>query len=130
MTHPLVQVAPMPPPPSKPNGKKKNRPQERSDSEEESSEEEIEEIIFIRHGLIGKIIGSGGSKIRSLRAKHGAAIHVEDLQDEGKKRSKVIIRGSTNSVQSAVNELNRLIGEKPYRVKPTGSSPNPKKSKK
>ncbi len=109
------------------NEKKKNESSDSSDSD--TSEDEMEEeIIQIKHDLIGPIIGKDGGKIQSLRAKTGAMISVLDTQPMGLKRSKVTIKGKRGPVQAACFEINRIIN-RVYRQKPVGNSPKPKKSK-
>ena len=114
--------------------KKKTRQQSSSSSSGSSGSSENdepleEEVITIKHGYIGPIIGQLGSKIQSLRAKTGAMISVIDGQKVGMKKSKVVIKGRKGLLQAACYEINKILKEKPSRPKPFGSSPQPKKPK-
>ncbi len=115
---------------SKEKGKEeKKKPDSSSSSSETSDEEEVlEEEIVIKHSYIGPIIGRLGSRIQSLRAKTGA-ISVWDGQKEGKKKSKIMIKGKEQAVQAACFEINKIIKQTATHPKPEGSSPKPKKSK-
>ncbi len=102
---------------------------EQTSDDDDDDEELLSEEITIKHAFIGPIIGRLGSRIQSLRAKTGAMISVFDGQKEGKKRSKIMIKGKRQSVQAACYEVNKIIQQTATHPKPDGSSPNPKKTK-
>ena len=106
-----------------------NNSDEKKDDEDESGPDSDEDEVqmMIKHSDIGPIIGRLGSRIRALRAKTKATIHINDGRKEGKKKSTVRIRGTQDRILAAQAEIGKIIREQ----RPSFPiSPVPKKQKK
>ncbi|CDH49589.1 activating signal cointegrator 1 complex subunit1-like [Lichtheimia corymbifera JMRC:FSU:9682] len=90
-----------------------------SSSSGESENETIytEEIITYHHPVHpkfhGKLIGRGGSTLKSLRVKTGTRI------DINKTRDTVMIKGTKDKVQNAANAIDEMLYKYKERIRPT-----------
>lgn len=75
--------------------------------------EAVEIFIECPTGCVGKVIGSGGNKIRELRARSGATIRIDqDFSD--KMPPRVIISGSRAAVDSAAKMVEAIIADSSF----------------
>jgi len=67
----------------------------------------IETTVYVPNDIIGKIIGRGGSNIKSVRRQSGATIVIEPSQENQPER-KITITGDKHSMDSACSILTDL----------------------
>ncbi len=97
---------------------------------DDSSDEEIEETVHLKDDYVGKVIGSGGKRIKSIQSLTDTRIDIEKYKNEdGEITNWAFITGKAANVNQAKEEIKRIMQGK-SRAPPVGSSPKTKKVKK